>query len=209
MKIDNLFSEEEKSQIQECVRRAETKTSGEIVPMVVERSADYTATRFITAILGALIAAGVWLLIRPFPHPLWIILAEGIGFSFVLLLFKISPDLLRFLIEESAIENAVRQRARLAFFEHGLYQTKDRTGVLIMISLLERRVQILADEGIHQKVPKSTWDELVQHLVTGIQRKEAANVLCKIIERCGQILAQHFPRRPDDRDELSDKVITS
>ncbi len=209
MKIDNLFSEEEKSQIQECVRRAETKTSGEIVPMVVERSADYTATRFITSILGALIAAGVWLLVRPFPHPLWIILAEGIGFSFVLLLFKISPDLLRFLIEESAIENAVRQRARLAFFEHGLYQTKDRTGVLIMISLLERRVQILADEGINQRVPQSVWSDLVHHLIGGIQHGKTAVVLCEVIERCGQILAQHFPRRPDDRDELSDQIITS
>ncbi len=209
MKAHNFFTEKEKTQIQECVRRVEAKTSGEIVPMVVERSADYTETRFITAILGALIGAGVWLLARPFSHPLWIILAEGLGFSVVLLLFKVSPGLLRFLIEGSVIENAVRHRSRLAFFDHGLFQTRDRTGILILISLLERRVQILADEGIHQKVPQSTWDELVQHLVTGIQHEEAANVLCKIIERCGQILAQHFPRRPDDRDELTDQVITN
>jgi putative membrane protein len=208
MKTSQFFTEEERTKIRECVRRAEAKTSGEIVPIVVEHSADYTGTRLTAGIGGALLGAGMWLFTRPLSHPLWLIAAEGLGFSFALLLFKIRPALLRFFIGESVIENAVRTRARLAFFDHGLYQTRDRTGILILISLLERRVQILADAGIHRKVPQSTWDELVQHLVTGIQQKEAANVLCKIIERCGQILAQHFPRRPDDQNELANQVIT-
>ena len=208
MKADQFFSEEEKGRIRECVRRAEARTSGEIVPMVIERSADYTGTRLMAAIAGALLAACIWLIARPLLHPLWLIVAEGVGFSAILFLLRISPGLLRLMIDKSVIEDAVRHRARLAFFDHGLYRTRDRTGVLILISLLERRVHILADEGINQKVPQSTWDNLVQHLTGGIQRGEAASALCETIEICGQILAEHFPRRPDDRDELGDQVIT-
>jgi putative membrane protein len=209
MNVHQFFTDQEKSQIREAVRRAESKTSGEIVPMVVEHSADYTTTRLTAAILGALVGAGLWLLVQPFPHPLWIIAAQAIGFLAVLVLLRIKPGMIRFLMDEAVIEAAIRQRAQMAFFEHGLYQTQDRTGVLIMISLLERRVQILADQGINQRVPQSVWSDLVQHLIGGIHQGKTAVVLCEVIERCGQILAQHFPRRSDDRDELSNKVITS
>jgi putative membrane protein len=78
---------------------------------------------------------------------------------------------------------------------------------LILASLLEHRVEVLADRGIDQKVPAGTWNEVVQILSAGLKTGNACDAYCKAIERCGEILAQHFPRQPDDQDELTNKLI--
>ena len=67
---------------------------------------------------------------------------------------------------------------------------------------------VLADKGINEKVQPGTWDEVVQILTNGLRSANACDAFCKAIERCGEILAQHFPRSPDDQDELANKLVT-
>ena len=94
-----------------------------------------------------------------------------------------------------------------AFTEHGLHYTRDHTGILILVSLLEHRVEVLADRGINEKVPPGTWNEVVDIIVAGLKSRHAGDAFCKAVERCGEILATHFPRQADDRDELPNKLI--
>ena len=68
-------------------------------------------------------------------------------------------------------------------------------------------IQFTADRGIDQKVPAGTWNEVVQILSAGLKSGNACDAYCKAIERCGEILAEHFPRQPDDQDELTNKLI--
>jgi putative membrane protein len=77
-----------------------------------------------------------------------------------------------------------------------------------LISLLEHRVQVLADRGINQKVAPGTWNEIVGIITAGIKSGQACDAFCKAIERCGEILAAHFPRQTDDRDELPNRLVT-
>jgi putative membrane protein len=79
---------------------------------------------------------------------------------------------------------------------------------LILVSLLEHRVEILADRGINQKVSAGTWDEIAHIITTGIKSGNACDAFCQAIERCGNILAEHFPRAADDRDELPNRLVT-
>jgi putative membrane protein len=79
---------------------------------------------------------------------------------------------------------------------------------LILISLLEHRVEVLADKGINEKVSAGTWDEIVHIITAGLKSGNACDGFCQAIERCGEILAQHFPRSPDDQDELANKLVT-
>jgi putative membrane protein len=102
----------------------------------------------------------------------------------------------------------VHIRSLAAFTAHGLHYTRAHTGILILASLLERRVQVLADRGINEKVQPGTWDEIVRPLTSGLKSGDACAAFCAAIERCGQILAAHFPRPPDDRDELEGKLVT-
>ena len=113
----------------------------------------------------------------------------------------------RNLIPKNRIAEAVHLRSLAAFTAQGLHYTRAHTGILILASLLEHRVEVLADKGINEKVPAGTWNEVVQILTVGLNSGNACDAFCKAIERCGEILSQHFPRPPDDRDELSNKLV--
>ena len=94
-----------------------------------------------------------------------------------------------------------------AFTEHVLHYTRDHTGILILVSLLEHRVEVLADRCINEKVPPGTWNEVVEIITAGLKSRHADDAFCKAVERCGEILATHFPRQADDRDELPNQLI--
>jgi putative membrane protein len=79
---------------------------------------------------------------------------------------------------------------------------------LIFASLLEHRVIVLADRGIDAKVEPGTWKSVVTILTDGLKSGNACDGFCKAIERCGDILAAHFPPGPGDQNELSNKLVT-
>jgi putative membrane protein len=102
----------------------------------------------------------------------------------------------------------VTLRAEQAFYKHGLHNTKDRTGILILVSLLERRVHVLADKGINDRVPAGTWDGLVNGIIDGIRTGQATDAICAAIAECGALLAQDSPAGSGDNpNELPDRLI--
>ena len=109
---------------------------------------------------------------------------------------------------QDRIDEAVHTLALASFTDQGLHHTRDHTGILILISLLEHRVEVLADRGINEKVSPGTWDEIVHSITAGIKSGNASDAFCKAIERCGDILAAHFPRQADDKDELPNRLVT-
>ncbi|MDX2438077.1 MAG: hypothetical protein QNL88_13630, partial [Acidobacteriota bacterium] len=92
-----------------------------------------------------------------------------------------------------------------AFVEEEVFDTRDRTGILVFLSLCEHRAVILADAGINRSVPDGTWQTLVDDLVAGIKAGRAADAMKKTVIRCGEVLEEHeVALRPDDVDELPD-----
>ena len=101
----------------------------------------------------------------------------------------------------------VRAAAEKAFFKYGLNTTVDQTGVLIFLSVEEKRIEILADTGINAKVEQSTWDALIDKLAIKIRDGHPGQGICDLVAEIGVVLTQHFPIQPDDDDELSNDVI--
>jgi putative membrane protein len=207
MHAEKLFSEEEKERIRQAVIAAERKTSGEIVPVVVTASARYTEIE----LLGLVIGLGIGTLAAAFLGDPW---AHDYAFSWPMagaaagfFLCRI-PWTKRRLLTRGRLDDAVLQRSLAAFTAEGLHQTRDHTGILIFVSLLEHDAEVLADKGINEKVPRNTWDEVVRILTTELKAGRACDGFCKAIERCGALLAEHFPRSPDDKDELSNRLVT-
>ncbi len=207
MTAKELFNEADKQRIESAVQQAEKLTSGEIVPMVVDHSYDYPRAEILGSGLFSL-ATAVSFSWAFFGESLWHFL-----WLFALCYFPFQaddpqlPGLRRRLIHPDEIKEEVEEKAILSFLEHGLHHTRDETGILILISLFERRVHVLADRGINDVVPPNTWDGLVQTLTEGIQKGDTCNALCNAIESCGQLLAEHFPIKTDDTDELSNLII--
>lgn len=200
MRVHELLGERGHAAIEAAVRSAERATSGEIVPVIVERSDDYTELRFGAAALVAFAFGGLALTLSPELSP-WLIPTQ-VGVLFAGAKIFGLRSLLRWLIPRDVAEKRVARAASLAFHEAGLVETRERTGILIYVSLLERRVTVLADRGIDARVEPGTWDEVVARVVAGIAEGRAEAGLADGIARCGEILSQRFPVRADDLDEL-------
>jgi putative membrane protein len=123
-------------------------------------------------------------------------------------LTRLLPLLKAVFIGPGRRQEAVAQRALKAFYDKGLYRTRDNTGVLFFISILERKVWILADKGIYSKINQDTLNTYATAVTQGIKKGEACDALCRTITDIGQILAEHFPVKPDDTNELPDEVMT-
>lgn len=210
MKIDRYFSESDLLAIREATTAAETRTGGEIVPYIVSRTIEKDQAMWRAAAFGALAAAlaaglvnvfggywggsGVWWITLP------AVVGSGLGF------FLGGLDSAgRLLIPDDQVEHAVLVRAEAAFVEEEVFDTRDRTGILVFLSLAERRAVILADAGINRSVPEGTWQDLVDDLVAGIQAGRPAEAMRAAVIRCGEVLEEHeVALRPDDVDELPD-----
>ena len=189
--------------IEDAVRGAERTTSGEIVPMLVERSDSYLDVRGVIAALVALAAGALWLALLP-ELSAWTIPTQICVFAAVAWGLHWAP-LLRLLAPDPLLAARVHRAAALAFHEQGLVETRHRTGILLFVSLLERQVVVLADRGIHERVPDGTWDDVVAKVLEGIRAGRADEGLVEAIRSCGEHLAAHFPRQPDDRNELPNR----
>lgn len=202
-----LFTAEEKARIEATVRAAELRTSGEIVPLVVDAAADYPRAEIQGGGLLALALAvnlSWWLA----GASLWVCLAIFLaGYWPCRLFLRVSPALLRRLIPPAEIDAEVAERAKTAFLDHGLYRTREGTGILILICLFEHRVQVLADHGIHHAVPPESWQKIAAMVTAGIRAGRSADALCEAIAYCGELLAENFPPRHDDTDELPNLIV--
>ena len=203
----SLFNEEERETIRNAVASAEAASSGEIATMVVADSDSYREAE----VLGSVLLAGMFSLflaiaIRQFTIWTYVPLVFLLFFPARLLLRRF-PELKLPFAGKRRIEEVVQERAFRTFFEKQLYKTKDETGILIFLSELEHKVWILGDRGINEKIPAQEWQEIADTITTGIREGRACQSLCAAIDRCGRLLAKHFPRQADDLNELSDDLI--
>lgn len=196
--------------IEAAIAKAESRTSGEIVPLLVRRS---STVGHVPILSMALLMLSAFMFDLPillsgfFGNELiWIaallLASAAIGyglshFDAVDRLLTPRPDQMR----------QVDMRAQIEFYELGLSQTDARTGVLLMVSLMEHRAVVLADHGISQKLDAAAWQEVVDLMIDGVKGGDLAGGMCAAIDRCGELLTPHFPIAEDDANELHDHLI--
>jgi putative membrane protein len=212
-KVSRLFTPEDLERIKSSVQAAEGKTSGEIVPYMVDRSDDYEESEWrLGSLLTLLVLGGSsafhhlsesWL---PLDAAL-LVLASASAFLVGFALAKYAPPVKRFFAGRTLIDRRVNARAAEAFLAEEVFRTRDRTGILIFVSLLERRVLVLGDSGINAKVEKADWQDIVDLVTRSIGRGKPADALMDAIAKAGDLLARSdVRRRPDDTDELPDDL---
>ncbi|WP_082349242.1 TPM domain-containing protein [Candidatus Kryptonium thompsonii] len=92
------------------------------------------------------------------------------------------------------------------FYRLGMDKTRDQTGVLVYILLSERKLQIVADKGINEKVENETWQKIADKIAEQFKQGKYLEGIMEGLDEIGGILLQHFPIKPDDRNELSNEV---
>lgn len=208
----------DEDRIRDAVRRAEERTAGEIVPVVVPRSASYEVATWRGVAFAVLIALTVILLVLRFYEgwglgwlftPWGVVLAAlGAGLAGALLATYV-PPVQRLLAGSDLLDETVHRRAMQSFVEEEVFDTRDRTGILLFVSLREHRIEVLGDTGINEYVRPDDWAEVVTRIRAGIRNENLTEGLVEAIEMCGRLLERRgVGIRPDDENELSDAVRT-
>ena len=215
MRVDTFFSDADREAIRAAVAAAETGTSGEIVPFVVAASDEYPNAAWkgaaLGALLGALVAAGAyaWGGFWGSWVPLWILVPPAGGAAIGYLATVLSLAIRRWMAGGEMLDLRTRRRAALAFLEQEVFATRDRTGILLFVSLFEHRVVVLGDAGINARVEQREWDSVVRTVIEGVRAGRPGPAIAEAVAECGRLLARHgVARQPDDRDELPDRLRT-
>jgi len=198
------ISAEDRQRIADAIHAAEAKTSGEIVCVLAKTSSGATA---LPIFLAAVIALALpWLLVATTAMPVYRILSLQIALFLVSTVLLSLPRVRVSLVPRAARRAAAHRAAVEQFMVRGVAHTKDRTGILIFVSLAERYARIIADDGIAARVPQSEWQGAVDALVAHMRDGRIANGFIAAIETCGKVLATHFPSDVVTRDELRDRL---
>ena len=207
------FSESDKALIKNAVSEAEKATSGEIVPYFVNTSDKYEETNLRVALYFALIALGLagilsysWSLpfaITPLEVVAFTILLSAIGY----ITSRFVNPIRKALTSKETMLERVQQRALTAFLTEEIFQTENRTGIIILVSHFEHMVEVLGDSGINAKVDQKDWQHVVDIVLEGIKSGKPAEGIANGVKKCGELLvAAGLDKPADNPNELSDDI---
>jgi putative membrane protein len=201
----HVLSDAEMSEITEGVAQLERGTAGELVVLICERCDDYIGERLTLGVATMLLLSLLVYGVLPEAPAIWVLCGQGPVLAAVVLALS-QPSLTRWIVPRSRQVEAVRSRARQLFVEFGVTETRDRSGVLLLLSETERRIELLADRGIHERVGAEAWQRTVDAVVDSIRKRRARAGLLSAVESIGALLSEHFPPRANDSNELPDAV---
>ena len=197
------LSQEDHAAISNAIRDAERRTNGQIVCVLAHASSEYVHVPILWASALALLAPWPlinfteWSVQRIFLLQIVTFIVAAFAFSWMPLRLALVPHVVR---RERAHRAALEQ-----FVVRGISRTKNRTGVLIFVSLAEHYARIIADEGIAQKVQSSEWQAAIDALTNHMSAGRIAQGFTAAVERCGAVLAAHAPS-DGSPNELPDRL---
>jgi putative membrane protein len=197
------FNQSACDELADCVREIENQTDAEIVIAVRGRSGNY---RHADYLCGAILAfAGLlFLLFAPFEFQhYWVAIDVVVLFALGAYISSRSNALRRLLTTEEYRAESVRQGAAAMFYDAGIANTEAEMGLLIYLSLLERRLELIADRGILKAAPPLEWNERVYELHRAGRIPQLETLRLKIQE-LGKLLAEHLPPTGENPNELPD-----
>ena len=221
----NHVSEADHDIVTAAVAAAESRTDGEIVTIIAAQSNDYDDVALVWASVIAFVAMSVIALFPTFYRGLYDALTGGWGHELtanqwlgtviavgvikwigVWLILLWRP--LRIALTPRAIlAGRVRARAIDLFKVGTEAKTLGRTGVVLYLSLMEHRADIVADEAIAAKVTPEVWGEAMAALIERVRIGKPGEGMAEAVRQMGIVLAQHFPKGDENPNELPDRLI--
>lgn len=200
-------SKEFQSKIKERIQEIEKKTSVEFVPVIVSECSEYLFFRLM--ICFQMTAIAVLLLWRygEGAH-FWLGAFVAVGVAVLTFLLVSWRPLLTRILPQRLKHAETEDAAYRVFLKEEIFLTKERTGVLIFISELEKSVFLLADKGLREKVPDREWKELGEILARDFKKKSAGQTFLEALNSLATRLAPHFPPREVNLNELPDELRT-
>ncbi|HEY0014280.1 MAG TPA: hypothetical protein VGB79_15660 [Allosphingosinicella sp.] len=219
------LGDEDRKRVTDAVARAEALSDGEIVTVVAERSDAYHDVALHWAVLAMLFVPAAfaaapegwfdWLgglllgwngeLTRPL---LMLLLLLKLAIVFLIVRFALAWTPLRMALTPRAAKGRrVARRALMLFRVAAEKKTHGRTGVLLYLSLQERRAEIVADEAIHSRVEADVWGEAMALLVEHVRDGKPGEGMALAVDKIGEVLATCLPKTLGDPNQISDRLL--
>jgi putative membrane protein len=201
--MSSVFDTAARTTLTNCIRVIEERTDAELVLIVRARSNSYAVANYL---FGALVAfAGLnFLLFSPFNfHQLWVPIDIAVLFIVAAYVSSRSNAIRRGLTREIVRNKSVREAAAAMFYEAGIANTRAEMGVLVYLSLLERRLELIADRGVLKAVPALEWNQALFELHQA-GKQPHPETLSAGLEKLGVLLALHIPANAENPNELPD-----
>ena len=200
-----MITDDDRTRVTAAIRAAEARTAGEIFCVIARHSSDYRLVPIAWAAASAMFVPLPFLYLTAWSAPVVYLLQI---IAFLLGTFVLSQPALRFrVVPRRARHDRAHAEAMRQFQVQGIARTGQRTGVLIFASAAERYVEVVADAGINDRVSPEVWDDAVHALVSAVKDGRPGDGFVAAIDRCGAILAEHFPPGALKRDELPDRLL--
>ncbi len=201
----------DRDKVEAEIKAQEKRTSGEIVVVVASHCDDYIHVPIHIATGFALAVPLILPLLSTFfpwsSIPLrWIFMIQLIVFIAVALLFSIEP--LRWWITPKSLKQKYASRfAAAEFLALELHRTLHRTGIMIFVALREHYVEIVTDTSVSERIPNAHWQTIVDNMLATLRKQDLTGALVQGVQLSGEALAQHFPPRAKNSNELPDKLV--
>ena len=203
----DVLDEAASAAIHKALSQAERRTVGEILPVVLGRSDAHPEGRWLAGLFVVLVGSGAlshWL---PWDRPVLLLASQALfgalGYGLAMRL----PAFHRAFVRESRATEMAEEQAFQEFYRNGLHRTEAATGVLVFVSLFERRVIVLADEGIDKVASEGLWQQVDEMLLQNVASGSLAAGLVEAVRMCGEALAEHHPWATGDRNEVPDRLV--
>ncbi len=199
------LSEQDRARISAAIHASEARTTGEIV-CVLARTSSAHASGLPVLVAAAVALALPWLLMLLTHLSVQSMLSLQVLVFLGLVAILCLPPVRVALLPRAARRALAHRVAMEQFVSRGIARTADRTGILIFVSLAERYARIIADEGIAGRVAQAEWQGAIDALTGHMRDGRIADAFITAIDRCGTVLATHFPSTGPDRSELPDRI---
>lgn len=203
----DVLTTPDQERVHQAIREVERRTVGEVLPVLVERSDEHASADWLSALVLTLTGTALLAGVLPWHDPALVIAAQlalgGLGFA----LARTLPDYKQRFVGRARKAHVAEEQALQEFYVHGLHETEGATGVLLFVSLLEHRVVVLADAGIAAKVENEHWQKVDEAILGGITDGSLASGLVAGVQQAGDVLAELFPWKDGDRNEVPDRLI--
>jgi putative membrane protein len=203
--VKQLFDESAKAKAKETVVHLESESSVEVVIAIESAASTYREADHLWGAFVALFSiTGLIFLPQEFNEDFWPV-AMALSYGAGMFLSALAPPLKRLVVRKQAMQSAVELRAKARFVDGKLARTRGRTALLVHVSTFERSMAFVPDLGLDPAKLKSALDQTKLAIETTLRGSDPMRIFADL-EALGPTLSKHYPRDPNDLNELPDEV---
>ncbi len=195
-----------KEHIKNHITKIESKSSAEIVCVVAEKSDRYRYIIFLYSAFLALITPFILIFIGMNFTDFKMIEFQVLVFLFILFLLEYS-DFKYKIIPKHIKQNRCEKLAFYQFQKIGVNETSNHKAILLLVCIKERYIRVVADSEVSKVVSQKEWEKVVKNFIEFAKKDKMEEGILNIVDECGKILVENFPRDNHSKNELSNDVV--